>query len=350
MEDFVASLPLLAFGSAALVSVRAARERRAQRIVAAALQEERVPRQKPFERVTQDDIHFAEIARAQLRTVPRPVHSNFLVSAVLSYAAEGDAEDAPLRHVCGVNTETCVLPSAICAERCALLQLRLRAPPLPRAVHGVYITTTETGSGELITPGLLCREMLCEFGTDSTRVFLFSADWQPMSGGLANGRGKHSIYTLGDLYPMAPIFHRVPRGAVLSFANAFAARMAPVNIASITAALATAPLSPTSTPSMAPGDVLSGVIVKLYEAVVVVAGKTVAADQLYPIHYAAGACDSYVTACSDTTCLFLPQKRRLSSCTPRQCTGVSQVLYSRTAQRPLRGRARALSMARRWTQ
>jgi hypothetical protein len=92
----------------------------------------------------------------------RPIHSNFLVAAVITYAAEGDdPATAPLRHVVGVNTETCVLPSAICAERTALVQLRLRHPPVqPGGVRGVYITTTETGSGALITPGLLCREML----------------------------------------------------------------------------------------------------------------------------------------------------------------------------------------------
>jgi hypothetical protein len=79
---------------------------------------------------------------------------------LITYVAEGDEPGvAPLRHVLGVNTETCVLPSAICAERTALVQLRLRHPPCA-GIRGVYITTTETGSGALITPGLLCREMM----------------------------------------------------------------------------------------------------------------------------------------------------------------------------------------------
>lgn len=179
MDDLVAALPGIAFISASVVATAAQRLRSVWRREAVRVATAAVPRLHDWEELTTDDLRFIEATRRLLRTVPRPVHSDFLVCATLAYTCEGDADGAPLRTVCGVNTETCVLPSAICAERCALVQLRLRAPPLPRDVVGVYITTTATASGALITPGVLCREMLHEFGSADTRVVLFSGDWLP---------------------------------------------------------------------------------------------------------------------------------------------------------------------------
>jgi hypothetical protein len=66
----------------------------------------------------------------------------------------------------GVNSETCVLSSCICAERCALTQLRVHAHMHPHDpthaythIKTVYITTT---ANHIITPGMLCREFMQE--------------------------------------------------------------------------------------------------------------------------------------------------------------------------------------------
>ena len=53
------------------------------------------------------------------------------------------------------------------------LQLRVRSPHF-RNIRGVYITSS-SADGALITPGLLCREMLQEYGpAAAVRIFLFS--------------------------------------------------------------------------------------------------------------------------------------------------------------------------------
>lgn len=53
------------------------------------------------------------------------------------------------------------------------LQLRVRSPHF-RHIRGVYITSS-SADGALITPGLLCREMLQEYGrATAVRIFLFS--------------------------------------------------------------------------------------------------------------------------------------------------------------------------------
>ena len=73
----------------------------------------------PHQIITSDDLHYIEKARSVFLETPKPIHSNFLVAACISYIDE----DGEQRQVVGVNSETCVLPSAICAERCALLQV-----------------------------------------------------------------------------------------------------------------------------------------------------------------------------------------------------------------------------------
>ena len=73
----------------------------------------------PHQVLLAEDITYIEKARRLIRQTPHPIHSNFLVAACISYL-DADGEE---RFVVGVNSETCVLPSAICAERCALLQV-----------------------------------------------------------------------------------------------------------------------------------------------------------------------------------------------------------------------------------
>jgi hypothetical protein len=74
----------------------------------------------PHQLLTHEDLEYVEKARRLVLTIPPPIHSGFLVAACISYVDE----DGEVRNVLGVNSETCVLPSAICAERCALLQVR----------------------------------------------------------------------------------------------------------------------------------------------------------------------------------------------------------------------------------
>ncbi|RYG39990.1 hypothetical protein EON68_04790, partial [archaeon] len=152
-----------------------------------------------------------------------PIFSDFLVAASITYWTD----DGRVGSVQGVNSETCVVPSAICAERCALLQLRLRSGV--RNIRTVYITTS---ANALVTPGVLCREFMCEYGPPETRIVLFTQDWKPArdaAGTLLSGskpvRGQHVVYRLGDLYPYAPIYHRLPRAELVPFAMRTAARM-----------------------------------------------------------------------------------------------------------------------------
>lgn len=78
----------------------------------------------PHQILTQEDLVYVEKARNLVATIPPPIHSGFLVAACITYVDE----DGTIRAVLGVNSETCVLPSAICAERCALLQVGRRGP------------------------------------------------------------------------------------------------------------------------------------------------------------------------------------------------------------------------------
>lgn len=132
-----------------------------------------------FSVVTPEDMAYAAEAAALLQRTPRPIHSNFLVAAVVTYAdTRGE-----LAHVCGVNSETAVISASICAERSAFVQLRLQSnwPHERGTVRACYITTT---SEDPISPGLLCREFMQELGAadGSMRIFLFSHTWKPHVG------------------------------------------------------------------------------------------------------------------------------------------------------------------------
>jgi hypothetical protein len=94
------------------------RSRKRERAIADA--RTRVDAPLPHEYVTEEDLEFVRITKALAKRTPHPIHSGFLVAACISYWDR----DRSVRHVLGVNSETCVLPSAICAERCALLQVR----------------------------------------------------------------------------------------------------------------------------------------------------------------------------------------------------------------------------------
>ena len=138
-------------------------------------------------------------AQALLRSTPRPIHSDFLVAAVVSFLDNDGRECATT----GVNGETCCLSDAICAERSALLQLRLHPAGCAR-VLSVYITSTAAEG--LVFPGLLCRQFMAEAARSGTpgsdvRVVLVSPALIPAVA--PPPRGLCAVFSLlEDLFPL----------------------------------------------------------------------------------------------------------------------------------------------------
>lgn len=180
--------------------------------------------------------------------VPRPVHSDFLVVAVVEYVdINGET-----RYVVGANSETCIMTSCICAERTGLVQLRLQ-PHGYQYITSVYITTT--AKDVLITPGLLCREYMQEYRgfidvptgnvskspllaqrpSRDVRLVLLTQDLTVSLGaevatspGLHQAdvkQGKLEIFSLAEMYPVPPLYHRVERKNLVDTATEFASIM-----------------------------------------------------------------------------------------------------------------------------
>lgn len=158
-----------------------------------------------------DDAHYIGLTLALARATAPPIHSHFLVAATVVYV---DREGA-VRHTHGVNAETCVLSSCICAERSALVQLRL-SPTGWRYVRAVYITAS---CEALITPGLLCREFMSEMSEAACAVREAHGAQGPGAGGggartcapdgdinivLCNAAGAVARHALLELYPHPP--------------------------------------------------------------------------------------------------------------------------------------------------
>lgn len=245
------------------------------------------------------------------------MHSGFLVAAVLVFR---DASGG-LHAVEGANAETCVLGSAICAERCAATQLRLHAAYVDAATTplvGVYITTLAAGEGggdvcaprALVTPGLLCREFMSSLGApaaggsgcgaEGVRVLLCSADWLPArdahSGELtgrpgASARGAHAVYRLSDLYPHAPRLSGTPRARVAEEAAAFSARAAAFapDVCGLSPA-AGSPLAAAVAGGGAAGAAaaIGSALESLYARALLLARRGDSSDDLYPLALAAG--------------------------------------------------------------
>lgn len=225
-----AAVAAAATAVAAYIHARRSKARSAAAAAEAVLAPVKTQFAQPWQELQTDDVEYIKMTQALLARSERPLQSDFLVAATLVYWTR----DGRLSCTQGVNSETCVLPSAICAERCALLQLRLRGDA--SHVRAVYITTSAADT--LITPGLLCREMLSEFAPPEARVVLFTGDWTPRlhpASGLPTAAypplcGKLSIDQLGRLYPLRPIYHGVPRAHLPGFAAAHAAAMQRVNV------------------------------------------------------------------------------------------------------------------------
>lgn len=230
--------------------------------------------------LTEEDLKYIDIVQDMVYSTPKPMHSNFLVTAVLAY------RDAAGRrqHVRGCNTETCVLQASLCAERCAMVQLRLQPGGYQR-VDTVYISASVE---EPITPGFLCREMLQEVAHEGTRVILVTPAWRPHS-----STGRCAVYMLSELYGLPSVYHRVGRDALPSFIQAFKAGMQPVNATTVGAALAATAVHEGAGVDMQQQlqrlrQELPARACEAYAAAVSLAATPgIAADQLHPTHYAA---------------------------------------------------------------
>lgn len=117
--------------------------------------------------------------------------------------------DKKLAFVTGTNTEPCFIGNSICSERSAILQMRMKAY---KTIEKLYITAD---SDSIITPGLLCREMLCEFLTLDTPIILASVNAQ-----MKNGFDVQ-VANLRVLFPYPSIYLNVPGSAVAEYAQKF---------------------------------------------------------------------------------------------------------------------------------
>jgi hypothetical protein len=79
----------------------------------------------------------------------------------------------------------------------------------------VYITASLP---YILTPGLLCRQMLSEFGGPALRFVLFAGDVE-------------EVHFLADLYPHAPLYRRVNGAAVVAHAAQFVKICEPIDSA-----------------------------------------------------------------------------------------------------------------------
>jgi cytidine deaminase len=114
-----------------------------------------------------------------------------------------------LAYVTGTNTEPCFIGNSICSERSAILQMRMKHYV---SIEKLYITAD---ADNIITPGLLCREMLCEFLWIDTPIIL--ASWAPSE---PNGYDVQ-VATLRELFPFPHIYLNVPGSTVTDFASHF---------------------------------------------------------------------------------------------------------------------------------
>ena len=238
-----------------------------------------------------DDARYIALTRALYERTPRPIHSNFLVAATVVYA---DASGA-LQLAHGVNSESCVLSSCICAERTALVQLRL-APTGWRYVRAVYITASSEG---LITPGLLCREFLSEFSEAACAVReaheAAAGGGGGGSGGSSGGSSSSSLphadpegdiavvlfsaagavarHSLRSLFPHPSPYHGVPNANLEGAGRALAQRAAGASAEALGALL---------------GGGAGQAAADLCAAVAALARQAHEQDDLYPVHLAAG--------------------------------------------------------------
>jgi cytidine deaminase len=239
------------------------------------------------------DASFIASTRALLAQTPRPLQSDFLVAATVLYTDSSGAERVSL----GVNSETCVITSCICAERAALLAIRA-APHGWRRVTDVFITSTAR-SGVLVTPGLLCREFMCEYSGASAAVRERLQAVLAGGGGAGSGdardddirlslvsgdgSGEPLVTSLFALYPHRSRFHGVPRAALSAVGARGGRAAAPVSAAALLAAPLPAGAAALSLQSAA-------ALERAYAAALDCARTRATGDDLFPLHFSAAFC------------------------------------------------------------
>ena len=117
----------------------------------------------------------------------------------------------PVHFVTGTNTESVWLGGSICAERSALTQLR----QIPyRRVLAVYLVSQLSTP---LAPGLMCREMLLQFLSLSTRIVMGAR--QSGSEGLLV-----KAMTMRHLYPHPPLHLHVSSPRLIDFSQQLASK------------------------------------------------------------------------------------------------------------------------------
>lgn len=85
----------------------------------------------------------------------KPRHSNFVVTATVVFFNQSKNVEGFIQ---GTNYEPCWIGGSICAERCALMSLRVSNQDNDDIiVKSIYITSD---SDSVITPGVMCREFI----------------------------------------------------------------------------------------------------------------------------------------------------------------------------------------------
>jgi cytidine deaminase len=115
-----------------------------------------------------------------------------------------------LAYVTGTNTEPCFIGNSICSERSAILQMRMKRY---ESIEKLYLTAD---SDNIITPGLLCREMLSEFLHFDTPIIMacYQHTAQPHPFNI-------QVTKLRELYPYPSIYLNVPGSTVAEFGKHF---------------------------------------------------------------------------------------------------------------------------------
>lgn len=165
----------------------------------------------------------------------RPRQTGFRVMALITYHPKSPPSSSSssttesshpyhqhLRHseypdhayVLGTNTELCFIGSGICAERTALLQLRMKHY---ESLRSLYIITDST---EIISPGLLCREFLVEFLPPKAPIVLACEDSQQPHG------FRIDMTDIETLYPYPSIYNHIPVSQLLQYAQQFSQKTA----------------------------------------------------------------------------------------------------------------------------
>jgi cytidine deaminase len=150
------------------------------------------------------DSYFLSLAFRLKSRIPKPPQSKFRVFSIITFRDETIPSDS-IGYLFGTNSETCVLSNCICAERSALVQLKLR--PTSSLVDKVFIVCD---SQVYITPGPLCREYMMEnFCSENTIIITCGENQVPRQ------------FTLGQLLPFPMIYLQIDRDNVLSYAKEF---------------------------------------------------------------------------------------------------------------------------------